>query len=1077
MNIHVPQNEMARAEVAALMMVENLIISPQSNKPVIGPVQNELLGISLFTQRDVFLTRAQTMDLVLAIEGLNGTTLDSMPTPAILKPEALWTGKQIFSLLLPKTLSMRRVANMHPKEQSRDNASTPTDTLVVVKRGELASGRLCKKTAGISGGGLIHITFLDYGPKACRELINGMQRIANHWMPTQGYSIGVQDAVTTPETKARVKAILDKAIGKVELMWKDYNANNVHHRNTDKLERQTNMQLNRALDTAADIAQSSLSDKNNVRRMTDVPSKGNKLNMTQITVCVGQQNVDGVRIQSGFNARTTPHFPKHDRGARSGGFIENSYITGLSPLEFFFHCMAGREGLIDTAVKTAKSGYIQRRLMKAHEDIVVHYDGTVRNSLGNIIQYVYGEDGVDGTYIEFQSARLGTLSNADFTKHYRWPSASAKRNRWVQREDTLLCEARRTMQEAIMARNDERLPLPIGLERMVVRMCEDAQYQGEPVMKTPATAIRLFFERFYDRVRVLPEHMHRDFKEINQSATQLFVAHALTYLASKPALQRYRLSETAYTALLDTLLTRFFRALVQPGEMVGPVAAHSIVQPATQMTLNTFHYTGISSKNQTSGLPRFEELIKVAKTTKTPSMVIYTKKGETIQYEAAVDLANALHHTCLADLVDTTAIYYDPDPLNTPSVVEADTETVQMFYMLESLDHLELTSFVLRLALRRETLLDKSIALKDVQRHVSAYLCKHMKDNTFVVFTNDESDETLFLRIRPAHVKKKASAAATRRKRRKVNTGAAIAVGQEEEEEEDAAHAKDASVVLLESVIDTLSSDAVTIKGIPRLLETEVREARVSAVRDGEVTTFNEYVIDTLGSNLEAVWQCDDVDPLRTISNEIIETLRTLGIEACRTLLYNELERVLSFDYINYRHLSLLIDVMTHRGYLMPMSRFGLNRMGTGPLKRSSFEETYEMLLEAAMFAELDELKGISENIMTGNLAPMGTGFMAIRNQTSQSRPTLVAPNLRSAKGQKVTTTTTASAETAAAAHVDLHDVYLDDDEANLLAFGEEEVDDDGSSDEDDENDDAYFDVYADSDDDTVGVDGDEDAL
>jgi len=136
--------------------------------------------------------------------------------------------------------------------------------------------------------------------------------------------------------------------------------------------------------------------------------------------CVGQQNVEGKRIPFAFRDRTLPHFTKHDHGPESRGFVENSYLSGLTPQEFFFHTMGGREGLIDTAVKTSETGYIQRRLVKAMEDVMVKYDGTVRNSLGDIIQFIYGEDGMDGTAIEQQQFATLRPSNADLEAKFRW---------------------------------------------------------------------------------------------------------------------------------------------------------------------------------------------------------------------------------------------------------------------------------------------------------------------------------------------------------------------------------------------------------------------------------------------------------------------------------------------------------------------------------------------------------------------------------------------------------------------------------------------------------------------------------
>lgn len=178
----------------------------------------------------------------------------------------------------------------------------------------------------------------------------------------------------------------------------------------ESFEYRVNEKLNQAREEAGSLAFRDLSTCNKMANMVNAGSKGTNINISQIMGCVGQQNVEGKRIQFGFESRTLPHFAKHDYGPDSKGFVRNNYLSGLMPSEFFFHAMGGREGLIDTAVKTAETGYIQRRLIKALEDITVNYDMSVRNSDNQVIQFVYGEDGIAGEAIEkivIETANLG----------------------------------------------------------------------------------------------------------------------------------------------------------------------------------------------------------------------------------------------------------------------------------------------------------------------------------------------------------------------------------------------------------------------------------------------------------------------------------------------------------------------------------------------------------------------------------------------------------------------------------------------------------------------------------------------
>lgn len=184
----------------------------------------------------------------------------------------------------------------------------------------------------------------------------------------------------------------------------------------ESFEASVNKKLNDARDKSGNLAVDGLSSSNRLINMVVAGSKGSNINISQIMACVGQQNVEGGRIPFGFNHRTLPHFSKDDFGPESKGFVESSYLTGLSPSELYFHAMGGREGLIDTAVKTAETGYISRRLIKALEDVMVQYDGTVRTSRNNLIQFVYGEDGLAGEHVEDLTIDLLKASDTDVKK-------------------------------------------------------------------------------------------------------------------------------------------------------------------------------------------------------------------------------------------------------------------------------------------------------------------------------------------------------------------------------------------------------------------------------------------------------------------------------------------------------------------------------------------------------------------------------------------------------------------------------------------------------------------------------------
>lgn len=412
MNLHVPQSEETRAELSQLCAVPLQIVSPQSNKPCMGIVQDTLCGIRKLTLRDTFIELDQVLNMLYWVPDWDGV----IPTPAIIKPKPLWSGKQVLSVAIPNGIHLQRF----------DEGTTllsPKDNGMLIIDGQIVFGVVEKKTVGSSNGGLIHVVTREKGPQVCAKLFGNIQKVVNFWLLHNGFSTGIGDTIADGPTMREITETIADAKKKVFDVTKEAQANllTAKHGMTLRESFEDNVVrfLNEARDKAGRLAEVNLKDLNNVKQMVMAGSKGSFINIAQMSACVGQQSVEGKRIAYGFVDRTLPHFSKDDYSPESKGFVENSYLRGLTPQEFFFHAMGGREGLIDTAVKTAETGYIQRRLVKALEDIMVHYDNTTRNSLGNVIQFIYGEDGMDASHIEKQSLDTIGGSDAAFEKRYR----------------------------------------------------------------------------------------------------------------------------------------------------------------------------------------------------------------------------------------------------------------------------------------------------------------------------------------------------------------------------------------------------------------------------------------------------------------------------------------------------------------------------------------------------------------------------------------------------------------------------------------------------------------------------------
>ena len=296
---------------------------------------------------------------------------------------------------------------------------------MLILEGELLMGVIDKNSIGnTKSGGITHVLMNDKGPEAARLFLGLNQRMVNYWLMNRGFSVGLGDMVPTPDTMKEVMRLIASVKEEVTKLIQKGQHKELEKQPGKTIEQFFEWSVNSLLNTMAKKTQKeimkNLRSDNSMQAMALAGSKGSPLNLQQISGCVGQQNVDGKRIAYGFRYRTLPHFCKDDLGADAHGFVVNSYLKGLTPQEFFFHAMGGREGIIDTAVKTSKTGYIQRRLIKSMEDLMVYYDGTVRNSRGQIVQFLYGEDGMDARWIEDQSIPILHMHMKDLIKAYRW---------------------------------------------------------------------------------------------------------------------------------------------------------------------------------------------------------------------------------------------------------------------------------------------------------------------------------------------------------------------------------------------------------------------------------------------------------------------------------------------------------------------------------------------------------------------------------------------------------------------------------------------------------------------------------
>ncbi|VDO22572.1 unnamed protein product [Haemonchus placei] len=969
MNLHLPQSLETRAEIEEIAMVPRQLITPQANKPVMGIVQDTLCAVRMMTKRDVYIDYPRMMDLLMYLPSWEG----KVPQPAIMKPKPLWTGKQLFSLIIPGNVNVLRTHSTHPDDEDSGPYKwiSPGDTKVLVEHGELISGIVCSRTVGRSAGNLLHVVALELGHEVCSDKRSHYRNRCNLLFSLH---IIIGDTIADQATYRDIQDTIRKAkLDVIDVIEKAHNDDlEPTPGNTlrQTFENKVNRILNDARDRTGSSAQKSLSEFNNFKSMVVSGSKGSKINISQVIACVGQQNVEGKRIPFGFRHRTLPHFIKDDYGPESKGFVENSYLAGLTPAEFFFHAMGGREGLIDTAVKTAETGYIQRRLIKAMESVMVNYDGTVRNSLAQMIQLRYGEDGLDGMWVENQNMPTMKPTNMLFERDFKNDLSDEKSLRKYYTEDLVrelqaspeatkeleaefqqLEEDRRLLRK-IFPTGDAKIVLPCNLQRLIWNAQKIFHVETRKVTSlSPLHVIEGV--RKLSKKLVIVSGEDKISKQAQYNATLLMNILIRSTLCSKKMASTHKLNMEAFDWLIGEIETRFQQAIAQPGEMVGALAAQSLGEPATQMTLNTFHYAGVSAKNVTLGVPRLKEIINVSKQLKTPSLTVFLQGAAAKDAEKAKDVLCKLEHTTLKKVVSNTAIYYDPDPKNT--CIEEDEEWVSIFYEMADFDPSRASPWVLRLELDRKRMTDKKLSME----HIADKIQQGFGDDLNVIYTDDNADKLVFrLRITNQPSDKSAE------------------VEQVDKMEDD---------VFLRCIESNMLSD-LTLQGIGSISKVYMHKPttddkkRVVITPEGGFKAISEWLLETDGTALLKVFVLNLVRYLfrYSQSTEIYcaKFVQVLGIEAVRKAIEREMNNVISFDgsYVNYRHLALLCDVMTAKGHLMAITRHGINRQEVGALMRCSFEETVDILMEAAVHAETDPVKGVSENIMLGQLAKAGTG-------------------------------------------------------------------------------------------------------
>lgn len=674
MNAHFPQNELARSEGYLLANVSNQYLVPKDGTPLSGLIQDHMISGVRLSVRGQFFTRNDYQQLVFQALADQTSNIKLLP-PAILKPRPYWSGKQILSTVIINIIPDGKVPiNLTATSKISEKAwvtlpprkwlagGTPFTRLnemseaeVIIRGGELLVGVLDKTHYGATPYGLIHCMYELYGGSHSSRLLSALGRLFTTHLQQIGFTLGVSDILVKKFADRKRAAIINRCrreVGQKAITRAlDIDPGSDLVEIVDELERQcrdaeqrTRANVDRAYKEVVDEYTNEINKvclpaglitpfpANNLQLMVQSGAKGSTVNTMQISCLLGQIELEGKRPPVMISGRSLPSFPVSEFAPRAGGFIDGRFMTGIQPQEFFFHCMAGREGLIDTAVKTSRSGYLQRCLIKHLEGLTVGYDLTVRDSDRSVIQFIYGEDGMDISksqflnkkQLAFLSENAQAVADIDQMKSLQRDSDYKKVNRYIKKVS--LWKAANP-KSATGTRN-RKTPFTEFAEKVIGRI--DLKNPKKLIENTGRTRISKFIvDLWHDSDEDIRNNFRKDNLTCPPPVSSIYQPDCHLGALNEhlvDIVDKYNKdipSKKERKHFLEIIQFKAMQSMCHPGEPVGLLAAQSIGEPSTQMTLNTFHFAGRGDMNVTLGIPRLREILMMAsKRIKTPSMEV-----------------------------------------------------------------------------------------------------------------------------------------------------------------------------------------------------------------------------------------------------------------------------------------------------------------------------------------------------------------------------------------------------------------------------------------------------------------------
>tara|TARA_B100000902_G_C27322445_1_gene925659 strand:- start:2188 stop:6489 length:4302 start_codon:yes stop_codon:yes gene_type:complete len=937
MNLHCPQTISTLTEVIELAGLKNQNMSGASNSPAIAFVQDNVLAAYMMTTNQNAFSQREFMNVIAR----------GAPYYYGISSKNSFSGKEILSFFTPNY----------------------TDTITkTVNKKDLIK--------------IISKCYHEFGEHKCFEMTGSMQKLLNEYLIHHTYSIGPKDLQRSKEIHNKVDDAASQMIKNISKRIEKIHNSQVNC-DKDLFEQFVNEEIAKATSISENLLYKD--EKSRFEPMIKSGSKGKKKNITQMKGFLGQQIVNGKRTNTGYTNRTLPHFHKYSEDISTRGFVRSSLSKGLHPFEFFFHAGGGREGLIEQALQTGQTGYIQRQMVKTLEDMTIKWSHTVNDAQNNIVQFSYGDDNATGESIQEINIRNIFCSYDQLDLKYNLLSNASKEHLKISIEpqiikqipqDTKLFE--KYFEQFIEMRN-ELIDDIINTEKESNQSNMFKVYHSINIDEKLQIIINKYKLSKTNKTDLDPTTILISYKELFErcSISQFFecdyLFKFLVYAKAGPKqlICEHRLTREAFKEFLLNLEKSYKFSRIEPGEPVGIIAAQSIGEPCTQLTLNSFHFAGAG---RSQGVPRLKELMYLEPSGRNNSSShIYLREPHCFIEKDAQIILSEIESITIKDILKSYEFFFDSKNVSNEKVLHYKKLEI------ETGVHETITSpWILRFELlktKTSSLYDTWAILNDQD-----YINNPILDieNYAIFFRIDVEDATNANgknRIIPLPKKGEIP--------------------------------MDFQISKINDIVD-IGILPLQINGIQNISNAKV-EQFISYYRDpivGSVIEKKKYFITANGSQLIDLFNNPAIDTQKTVSNNVLDIYETFGIEAARHILIEELSAVLKdVGDLDIRHISLLVDRMVGTGTLLSVNMRGMDGYENGPLTKASFERITNEFINAGLRGEVENVNGMASNIITGQAPPTGTGTVSVSIDEEMFNQFYIFKNTtKSKKGKKSTT-------------------------------------------------------------------------